>query len=84
MKKSSSKASTKEDLEKLVRLDISEELLEGIDNGDLLLMTPINKTHIPVKYVDSSDKFKPSPPTLESIHLNSSNPSILAQRGCAE
>jgi leucyl-tRNA synthetase len=40
----------------IVKSKIDNELVLKIENGDLHLMTPINSTHIPVEYVNSSNE----------------------------
>ncbi|WP_111308637.1 leucine--tRNA ligase [Confluentibacter sediminis] len=43
-------------LENIVRYDIDSELLKRLDNDELILITPIASTHVPVEYVNSSDE----------------------------
>tara|TARA_R110002049_G_scaffold37208_1_gene117493 strand:- start:58214 stop:61204 length:2991 start_codon:yes stop_codon:yes gene_type:complete len=40
----------------IVKVKIDKELLERIEKDELHLMTPINSTHVPVEYVNSSDE----------------------------
>ncbi|WP_282148785.1 leucine--tRNA ligase [Algibacter lectus] len=40
----------------LIKSDLDKELLGKLENEELILIAPISKSHVPVKYVDSSDK----------------------------
>jgi len=40
----------------IVKLDMEEDLLQRIEKDELHLMIPINSTHIPVEFVNSSDE----------------------------
>ncbi|MFI1772961.1 leucine--tRNA ligase [Thalassobellus citreus] len=40
----------------IVKSNIKEELLDRIEKDELQLITPINLTHVPVEYVNSSDE----------------------------
>ncbi|MEL0652055.1 class I tRNA ligase family protein [Algibacter sp. TI.3.09] len=40
----------------LIKSDLDKELLGKLENEELILMSPVSRSHVPVKYVDSSDK----------------------------